>query len=236
MSMSKRPPTAAMARLSPSCRRPRRKRRAAATPRHRSGRHPREERAAVARPPAPPSQRLCPDRSDAWCWVWLPLSSHSRATAMTRAAAALTPYSPSSCRPEMRSPSARKQRMPQHWAVLAEHIDAVRRYARGRDAVHADDLVQECLTRALARPGDWRDVRDARAYLLTILHNLHADEAERRWRDGVTLPIDEVDLSCAPEQFGRLLVRDLARSLRALPQERRRLLRLIALEGLSYRD
>ena len=123
---------------------------------------------------------------------------------------------------------------------LCDHLDAVRRYARvvGRDAMHADDLVQECLARALSRPRDWKDVRDARAYLLTILHNLHVDDAIRRWRDGVTVPIDDADpgLACAPEQFGRLLLRDLARSLQALPEERRRLLLLIGLDGMSYQE
>jgi RNA polymerase sigma-70 factor (ECF subfamily) len=123
---------------------------------------------------------------------------------------------------------------------LCDHLDAVRRYARvvGRDAMHADDLVQECLARALSRPRDWKDVRDARAYLLTILHNLHVDDAIRRWRDGVTVPIDAADpgLACAPEQFGRLLLRDLARSLQALPEERRRLLLLIGLDGMSYQE
>jgi RNA polymerase sigma-70 factor (ECF subfamily) len=123
---------------------------------------------------------------------------------------------------------------------LCDHLDAVRRYARvvGRDAMHADDLVQECLARALSRPRDWQDVRDARAYLLTILHNLHVDDVARRWRDGVTVPIDDSDpgLACAPEQFRRLLLRDLARSLQALPEERRRLLLLIALDGLSYQE
>jgi RNA polymerase sigma-70 factor, ECF subfamily len=130
--------------------------------------------------------------------------------------------------------------MNQQWSVVAEHIEAVRRYARviGRDAMHADDLVQECLARALSRPRDWRDVRDARAYLLTILHNLHVDDAVRRWRDGVTVPIDDADpnLARAPEQFGRLLLRDLARSLQTLPEERRRLLLLIALDGMSYQE
>src|SRR5262249_57958453 len=79
---------------------------------------------------------------------------------------------------------------------------------------------------------------DARAYLLTILHNLHVDDVARRWRDGVTVPIDDADpgLACAPEQFGRLLLRDLARSLQALPEERRRLLLLVALEGMSYQE
>jgi RNA polymerase sigma-70 factor, ECF subfamily len=123
---------------------------------------------------------------------------------------------------------------------LCDHLDAVHRYARvvGRDAMHAEDLAQECLARALSRPRDWQDVRDARAYLLTILHNLHVDDVARRWRDGVMVPIEDADpgLACAPEQFGRLLLRDLARSLQALPEERRRLLLLIALAGLSYHD
>jgi RNA polymerase sigma-70 factor, ECF subfamily len=130
--------------------------------------------------------------------------------------------------------------MNEHWSAFADHIEAVRRYARaiGRDATHADDLVQECLARALSRPRDWRDVRDARAYLLTILHNLHVDDVARRWRDGVSVPIDDADpgLACAPEQFGRRLLRDLARSLQALPEERRRLLLLVALEGMSYQQ
>ncbi len=130
--------------------------------------------------------------------------------------------------------------MNEHWTAFADHVEAVRRYARviGRDPTHADDLVQECLARALSRPRDWRDVRDARAYLLTILHNVHVDDVARRWRDGATVPIDHGDphLACAPQQFGRLLLRDLVRSLQALPEERRRLLLLIALEGMSYQE
>jgi RNA polymerase sigma-70 factor (ECF subfamily) len=131
--------------------------------------------------------------------------------------------------------------MNQQWTAVADHIEAVRRYARsiGRDATHADDLVQECLARALSHPREWRDVRHIRAYLLAILHNLHVDDVVRCWRDGVTVPIDDADpagLARAPEQFGRLLLRDLARSLQALPEERRRLLLLIALDGMSYQE
>jgi RNA polymerase sigma-70 factor (ECF subfamily) len=129
--------------------------------------------------------------------------------------------------------------MNRHWTAVADHVDAVRRYARaiGRDPVYAEDLVQECLARALSRPRDWQDVRDARAYLLTIAHNLHVDDLARG-PDGATVPIDEGDpgLACAPEQFGRLLLRDLARFLQALPEERRRLLLLIALDGMSYQE
>lgn len=129
--------------------------------------------------------------------------------------------------------------MNRHWSAVADHVDAVRRYARaiGRDPVHAEDLVQECLARALSRPREWQDVRDARAYLLAIVHNLHVDD-RARWRDAVLVPIDDSDpgLACAPEQFGRLVLRDLGRSLQALPEERRRLLLLIAVDGVSYQE
>jgi RNA polymerase sigma-70 factor, ECF subfamily len=123
---------------------------------------------------------------------------------------------------------------------LCDHLDAVRRYARvvGRDAAHVDDLVQECLMRALSRPQLWREVRNARAYLLTILHNVHVDEVARRWRDIDTVSVEQVRSEAAspPGQFGPLLLRDLVRALLLLPEERRRVVLLTALEGMSYQE
>jgi RNA polymerase sigma-70 factor (ECF subfamily) len=120
------------------------------------------------------------------------------------------------------------------------HLDAVRRYARalGRDPAHVDDLVQECLTRALSRPHVWREVRNARAYLLTMLHNVHVDDVARRWRDRDAVPLDQApaDLACGPAQFGPLLLRDLVRALETLPEHRRRVVLLTALDGLSYQE
>jgi RNA polymerase sigma-70 factor, ECF subfamily len=123
---------------------------------------------------------------------------------------------------------------------LCDHLDAVRRYARvvGRDAAHIDDLVQECLMRALSRPQVWRDVRNARAYLLTILHNVHVDDVARRWRDIDTVSVERthaVSIS-PPGQFGPLLLRDLVRALQLLPEHRRRVVLLTALEGMSYQE
>lgn len=120
------------------------------------------------------------------------------------------------------------------------HLDAVRRYAHAlrRDPAHVDDLVQECLTRALSRPHVWREVRNARAYLLTMLHNVHVDDVSRRWRDRDAVPLDRAhpDLACGPAQFGPLLLRDLVRALEMLPEHRRRVVLLTALDGLSYRE
>lgn len=123
---------------------------------------------------------------------------------------------------------------------LCDHLDAVRRYARvvGRDAAHIDDLVQECLMRALSRARVWREVRDARAYLLTILHNVHVDAVARRGRDVNTVPIGQTDSesACPPGQLGPLLLRDLVRALQMLPEQRRRVVLLTALDGMSYQE
>jgi RNA polymerase sigma-70 factor (ECF subfamily) len=123
---------------------------------------------------------------------------------------------------------------------LCEHLDAVRRYARvvGRDAAHVDDLVQECLMRALSRPQLWREVRNARAYLLTVLHNVHVDDVARRWRDIDTISVEQTrsEGASSPGQFGPLLLRDLVRALLLLPEERRRVVLLTALEGMSYQE
>ena len=62
-------------------------------------------------------------------------------------------------------------------AVLHRDIEAylpnLRRYARSltRDAVAADDLVQEYVVRALAKLHLWRAGTDLRAWLAVILHN-----------------------------------------------------------------
>src|SRR3546814_13924692 len=78
------------------------------------------------------------------------------------------------------SPASREQWQEAHsvaktdTAVL-EHIPGLRRYARALtgSAAAADDLVQECLSRALARRRQGSDIRNIRAYLFTLLHNAH---------------------------------------------------------------
>src|SRR3977135_930258 len=56
---------------------------------------------------------------------------------------------------------------------IEAEIPRLRRYARAlaRDVAAADDLVQDCLTRALGKLHLWQDGTDLRAWLFTILHN-----------------------------------------------------------------
>jgi RNA polymerase sigma-70 factor (ECF subfamily) len=114
------------------------------------------------------------------------------------------------------------------------------RYARviARDAADADDLVQECLARALSRPHVWDEVRDVRAYLFTMLRHTHVDLTARSRRDFETVSLEEVaaELPCGPDQPQALLLRDLARCLDALPSDRRRIVLLVGLEGMTYQE
>ena len=68
--------------------------------------------------------------------------------------------------------------------TVLEHIPGLRRYARALtgNAAEADDLVQECLSRALARQEKAGDIRNLRAYLFTILHNAHVDGPSEKRR------------------------------------------------------
>ena len=126
------------------------------------------------------------------------------------------------------------------WSSLSEHLAGIRRYARkmARDPADADDLVQECLVRALSRDHVWSEVRDVRAYLFAMLHHTHVDLAFRSRRDSETVSLDDlaVELPCAPPQPHALLLRDLGRSLELLPSERRRVLLLVGLEGMTYQE
>src|ERR1700720_2608028 len=70
--------------------------------------------------------------------------------------------------------------------LLEVEIPRLRRYARAltRDLTRADDLVQSCLTRAIAKQHLWQPGTDLRAWLFTILHNQHVNDVRRSVREG----------------------------------------------------
>lgn len=66
-------------------------------------------------------------------------------------------------------------------ALMVAALPRLRRYARALVGDHAaaDDLVQDALERAWARIDNWRPDGDMRAWLFSILHNLHVDQRRR---------------------------------------------------------
>lgn len=115
-------------------------------------------------------------------------------------------------------------------------IPRLRRYARALvgDRSVADDLVQDTLERAWSRLHLWRRGTDLRAWMFTVMHNVHVNRV-RAAREH--LPLDEEGAEAElppPAEPGALELRDLDRSLAALPDEQREVLLLVVLEDLSY--
>src|SRR5436190_2831610 len=78
--------------------------------------------------------------------------------------------------------------------LLQNEIPRLRRYARAltRDVTRADDLVQSCLVRAVAKQHLWQPGTDLRAWLFTILHNQYVNDVRRSAREGANVQIDAV--------------------------------------------
>ena len=121
---------------------------------------------------------------------------------------------------------------------IEAEIPRLRRYARAltRDLIAADDLVQECLTRALSKLHLWQQGTDLRAWLFTILHNQYINHVRRTAREGTSIGLSEREplLTRAPQQGSRLELRDLERAIAKLPRTQRSVILLVGLEGMSY--
>ena len=124
--------------------------------------------------------------------------------------------------------------------LLQNEIPRLRRYARAltRDAARADDLVQSCLVRAIAKEHLWEPGTDLRAWLFTILHNQNVNEIRRSVREGVVVAVEDVVpvLTVAPRAGASLQLRDLERAIRLLPEEQRQVILLVGLEGMRYEE
>jgi RNA polymerase sigma-70 factor (ECF subfamily) len=125
--------------------------------------------------------------------------------------------------------------------LVEPQIPALRRYARAllRNPTDADDLVQDCLERAVGRWHQRHADGDTRTWLFAILHNLAVTQMRQRVRRGPHMPIEdaaEASLAVAPAQESGLRHRDLTTALEALPEEQRSVLLLVTVEGLSYAE
>jgi RNA polymerase sigma-70 factor (ECF subfamily) len=126
-------------------------------------------------------------------------------------------------------------------ASIEAMIPALRRFAWSllRDQHAADDLVQDCLERAL---GSWHLRRrggDLKAWLFAILYNAHISgrrrEARRaRLAEEATGLAETATGAEAPE--GAVHCAEVLRYLSTLPEEQQAVLLLVGVEGFGYQE
>jgi len=120
-------------------------------------------------------------------------------------------------------------------AQVVAYIPRLRRYARALvgERSAADDLVQDTLERALNKLHLWKRGTDLRAWLFTVMHNVHVNQVRSR-REYAALDADALELPVRATQEVGLEMRDMERMLARLPVEQREVLLLVVLEDLSY--
>jgi RNA polymerase sigma-70 factor (ECF subfamily) len=117
-------------------------------------------------------------------------------------------------------------------------IPALRRYAHAlvRDRARADDLVQDCLERAVAKRHLWRGDGPLQAWLYRILLNRHRDLIRAAGPPGHLVAVQ--DLAAEPAHSGgqeaHLALAEVHAAMGRLPPDQRAALLIVALEGRSF--
>lgn len=123
---------------------------------------------------------------------------------------------------------------------LAAEIPYLRRYALvlAHDPDLADDLVQDCLERALLKRHLWLGRGQIRSWLYRILHNLDVNRRRHPQRRcmSATVHYSNGAMTEPARQDRQLECRDLAEALDKLPVEQRQAIVLVALEGRAYEE
>ncbi len=123
---------------------------------------------------------------------------------------------------------------------MMSHLPALRRYAFGLcgTAPMADDLVQDCIERALRGLGSLQGEDKMAGWLRSILYNVFVDRSRQTKNRGETVQLECVENSpTAATQPDRMYeAQEVLRATSFLNPEHRQVLLLISVEGLSYRE
>jgi RNA polymerase sigma-70 factor, ECF subfamily len=135
-----------------------------------------------------------------------------------------------------------KHDLENHWLRYEREIPRLRRYARclRREPDHAEDLVQECLLRAIEKIDTWQPGTNLRAWLFVILRNCHINEIRRErrrivWNDD-DAPASGSTLAVPGNQETRVALTEVRNAYLRLSEEHREVLLLVAIEGLQYKE
>jgi len=124
--------------------------------------------------------------------------------------------------------------------ALVAQLPGLRRYAMALvgNAARADDLVQDCIERALGQEAQLREAERIAGWLRRILYHLYIDDIRRSKRRGreqdITELADRLELSApAPDNSA---MGEFIHAVNRLSVEHRQILLLVSVEELSYRE
>ena len=128
--------------------------------------------------------------------------------------------------------------MPSFDEQLRELMPSLRRFALSltRHASNADDLVQNCLERALGSVASKRPDGDLRAWLFTILYHQFVDNHRRTRRYARMLEFFTSRDDAQPSTERTVIAQTTLQAFDQLSTEQRALLLWISVEGLSYQQ
>jgi RNA polymerase sigma-70 factor (ECF subfamily) len=128
--------------------------------------------------------------------------------------------------------------MSHFFSEMERCIPSLRRYAVAllRERDKADDLVQDCLERAIRKRFLWRRAGSMRGWLFTMMHNIHISQVRKSGCQPNTVEFEEVanDIHAEAGMGQGGWTRDIAFCLEQLPEQQRQVILLVALEGFSY--
>ena len=128
---------------------------------------------------------------------------------------------------------------------LVAALPRLRRYARvlTGDVNRADDLVQDTLARAWEKRQLWQAGSDLRAWLFTIMHNVHVNQFSVRRRELAESSLDADDgpvagwqIPVRATQSDRVELAEVLMQIGKLPTDQREVLMLAAVEELRYEE
>ncbi len=121
-------------------------------------------------------------------------------------------------------------------------LPRLRRFAHSltRDHERGEDLVQETCARALACLDQWRPDTRLDSWMYRIAQNLWIDQLRAEKVKGETIDIAAIEDIWGPDgrvvTESRLSLMELRERIAQLPSDQRALLRLVCMDGLSYKE
>ncbi|MEM6536341.1 MAG: sigma-70 family RNA polymerase sigma factor [Pseudomonadota bacterium] len=125
---------------------------------------------------------------------------------------------------------------------ILECIPRLRRFAYTLtgDVADADDLVQVCLERALAKVNRRYKDGDMQSWLFKIMQNAFIDDCRSKQRKPGFVHIDEDEVSgvkdLSPDPETQLAHKEVMASVKALPEDQRMIVGYILVDGRTYRE